>query len=91
MLGDDALESLTNAMTRQAESADDRREALEHCMGRLKPEHRKVLPDRYYYDNSRQEIADNLGIQARSVTVLLRRVRLVLAECIANRVKGGSR
>ena len=90
LLGDDALESLTHAMARQAVSADDRREALEHCMDRLKPEHRQVLADRYYYDNSRQEIAESMGIQARSVTVLLRRVRLVLAECISNRIKGAS-
>jgi RNA polymerase sigma-70 factor (ECF subfamily) len=90
LLGDDALESLTNAMARQATTADDRREALEHCMGRLKPEHRQVLADRYYSDNSRQEIADTLGIKARSVTVLLRRIRLILAECIGNRVKGAS-
>ncbi len=62
-------------MTRQAASADERREALEHCMARLKPEHRQVLADRYYSDNSRQEIADTLGIKARSVTVLLRRIR----------------
>lgn len=90
LLGDEAIESLTQAMARQAPHADDRREALEHCMGRLKPEHRQVLSDRYYNDNSRQEIAENLGIQARSVTVLLRRVRLILAECIARRVKGAS-
>ena len=90
LLGDAALDSLTDAMTRQAPDADHRREALEYCMSRLKPEHRRVLADRYYHDHSRQEIADTLGIQARSVTVLLRRVRLVLAECIANRVKGAS-
>lgn len=90
LLGDEALESLTQAMTRQAPKADDRREALEYCMGRLKPEHRQVLADRYYNDNSRQEIADALGIKARSVTVLLRRVRLVLAECITKRSKEAS-
>lgn len=90
LLGDDALESLTNAMARQTGTADDRRESLEHCMGRLKPEHRQVLADRYYNDNSLQEIADSLGIKARSVSVLLRRIRLVLAECIGNRTKGAS-
>lgn len=90
LLGDAALESLTNAMTRQAATADDRREALEHCMDRLKPEHRQVLADRYYEDNSRQEIAESLGIQARSVSVLLRRIRLVLAECIGKRMKGAA-
>lgn len=91
LLGDEALESLTDAMARQADSADDRREALEHCMARLKPEHRQVLADRYYNGNSRQEIADHLGIQARSVSTLLRRVRLVLAECIDKRLQGVSR
>lgn len=90
LLGDEALESLTHAMTRQAPAADERREALEHCLARLKPEHRQVLADRYYQDNSRQEIADNLGIQARSVSVLLRRIRLILAQCIDSRMKGAA-
>ncbi len=90
LLGDDALEALDLAMVKQAAHADDRREALDHCMGRLKPEHRQVLSDRYYKDMSRQDIADRLNIKARSVTVLLRRVRLVLAECIAKRIKGAS-
>ena len=88
LIGDDALESLTDAMVRKADSADERREALDHCMGRLKPEHRRVLSDRYYKDKGREEIAADLGIKSRSVTVLLRRVRAVLAECIARRVKG---
>lgn len=86
LLGDDALESLTDAMVRQASAADERREALDHCMGRLKPEHRQALSDRYFNNNSRDEIADKLGIQARSVSVLLRRIRLILAECISLRL-----
>jgi RNA polymerase sigma-70 factor (ECF subfamily) len=90
LLGDDALEALDLAMTRQATHADERREALDHCMGRLKPEHRQVLSDRYYKNKTRQQIADNLDIKARSVTVLLRRIRLVLADCIAQRIKGAS-
>ncbi|MGB0766817.1 MAG: sigma-70 family RNA polymerase sigma factor [Phycisphaeraceae bacterium] len=89
LLGDAALESLTDAMTRQASHSDERREALAHCMGRLKPEHRQVLSDRYYGESSRQEIAEKLGIKARSVSVLLRRIRAVLAECISARLKGG--
>jgi RNA polymerase sigma-70 factor (ECF subfamily) len=90
LLGDDALESLTNAMARKASKTDERREALEHCLGRLKPEHRQILSDRYYNDKSRDELATDLGIKKRSVTTLLRRVRLVLAQCISDRMKGAA-
>ncbi|MEM9109594.1 MAG: sigma-70 family RNA polymerase sigma factor [Planctomycetota bacterium] len=90
LLGDEALDSLTDAMARKADTADDRREALDHCMGRLKPEHRRVLAERYGSDKGREEIASDLGIKARSVTVLLRRVRTVLAECIDQRMKGSA-
>lgn len=90
LLGDEALEALTDAMVKQSTHADERREVLDHCVGRLKPGHREVLSDRYYRNKSRQEIADALSIKAASVSVLLRRIRIILAECVSQRLKGAA-
>lgn len=86
LLDDDALDALSKAMTSEAKDIDDRLEALEHCIGRLSDRHRDVLDMRYSGTHSREEIADTLDIKPQSVSVLLRRIRQVLAECVSQRM-----
>ncbi|MGB0769080.1 MAG: sigma-70 family RNA polymerase sigma factor [Phycisphaeraceae bacterium] len=88
LLGEDAMDALSGAMSLEAEDADERLEALEHCIGRLTDKHRDVLAKRYRQQLSRKDIADSLGIRENSVSVMLRRVRSVLEDCVTQRMGG---
>jgi len=88
LLGDTALDALSNAIVSEAEQISDRLDALEHCLGRLSPKHQRLLALRYQDKVSRPAIADALGIRENSVSVLLRRVRQVLEDCVTRRIGG---
>lgn len=88
LLGDEALASLTAAMTQESEQLEERLDALEHCIGRLSEHHQRVLANRYYEHQSREAIAKSMGIKANSVSVMLFRIRQVLHDCINGRLGG---
>lgn len=90
LLGDDAMDALSSAMALEAETVDERLEALDHCIGRLSDKHKLALSKRYREQDSRKDIAEALGIRENSVSVLLRRIRNVLEECVSNRLGGTS-
>ena len=90
LLGEEAMDALSKAMVTEAKDVDDRLEALEHCIGKLSDRHREVLDMRYSDQCSRQAIADALDIKPQSVSVLLRKVRHALAECVSRRIGGVS-
>jgi RNA polymerase sigma-70 factor (ECF subfamily) len=90
LLDEEALNALSKAMVIEARGVDDRLEALEHCIGKLSDRHREVLDMRYTDQCSRQAIADSLNIKPQSVSVLLRKVRQTLAECVSRRIGGVS-
>ena len=50
-------------------------EALNGFLGTLKPDHRKIFLQRYWYYCSVDEIAENLGLTRSKVTVTLMRTR----------------
>lgn len=88
ILGEEALASLSTAMAEESVHLDDRLEALEHCIGRLSESHQQVLANRYYESQSRQQIAEAMGIKVNSVSVMLFRIRQVLFDCINSRMGG---
>lgn len=90
LLGDEAIDALSNAMADEAEQIDEQLEALEHCIGRLSEKHQRVLSKRYREKDSRKDIAQALGIRENSVSVLLRRIRHVLEDCVTRRMGGTS-
>lgn len=90
LLGNEAMSALSVAMVNEAEHIDERLEALEHCIGRLSDKHQRVLEKRYYHKEARKDIAHSLGIRENSVSVLLRRVRHVLEDCVNRRMGGAS-
>ena len=90
LLGEEAMDSLVKAMVSESKDVDDRLEALEHCIGKLSDRHREVLDMRYTDQCSRQAIADAVGMKPQSVSVLLRKVRQALAECVSRRIGGVS-
>lgn len=87
LLGERALESLSEAFIDVSPEMDARREALEHCLGLLKKRHQAVVRQRYFEGASREDIAERLGVKANTVSVTLRRVRESLARCIDERMQ----
>lgn len=86
LLGEEALDKLTDAMTAEAEHAEHRLEALDHCIGRLNPKHKQVLEKRYQGQKSHKTIAQSIGIKQKSVSILLWRIRQILADCVTQRM-----
>jgi RNA polymerase sigma-70 factor (ECF subfamily) len=77
-------------MATESEQVDQRVEALEHCISRLSEKHQRVLERRYRDQDSRKDIAEAMGLKENSVSVLLRRVRHVLEDCVTRRLGGAS-
>ena len=90
LLSDDALEALSGAITDESEQVEARYEVLEHCIGRLSDRHRSVLRQRYRLDKSRQQIAEQFDVKENTVSVMLRRIRQALADCVSERMRGAS-
>lgn len=88
LLGDEAIASLSTAMVEESGHLEDRLEALGHCIGRLNEHHQQVLANRYYEYQSREQIAEAMGIKVNSVSVMLFRIRQVLFDCINSRIGG---
>lgn len=61
-------------------------EALEQCLKRLNTNQRNLVEAFYNARQSREEIAESLGITPSGVKAALRRVRASLGECIQLRV-----
>lgn len=86
LLGDEALDKLSGAMIAEAEQIEHRLEALDHCIGRLNPKHQQVLEQRYQGQKSHKVIAQSIGIKEKSVSILLWRIRQILADCVTQRI-----
>jgi RNA polymerase sigma-70 factor (ECF subfamily) len=61
-------------------------EALEQCMKKLTKSQRELVDAFYAARQSRDEIADSLGITSSGVKASLRRIRAALGECIQHRL-----
>ena len=88
LLGDEALETLSQAIEQESHLIDERYEALEHCMDRLSDRHQLILTQRYRKDKSHLQIAQEIGVKQNTVSVTLRRIRQALADCVADRLGG---
>ena len=91
LLGEDALEALSGAIVQESQQVDDRYEALEHCISRLSEQHRQVLTQRYRQDRTREEIATQLQVKQNTISVMLRRIRRALGDCVRERMGGATR
>lgn len=90
LLSDDALDALSGAVANQSQAIDQRHEALEHCIDRLSDRHREVLVQRYRQEQTREQIAERLQVKQNTISVMLRRIRQALAECVRQRLEGAS-
>lgn len=82
VLSAEAFEHLVAESHRQAEVADERRRALEKCLGKLREEDRRLLTIRYDQGRAATEIAHLLSRSAQGVRKSLHRIRLALLKCV---------
>lgn len=86
VFSNDLLKRLADTISAQAESRNDRREALDACLDELPDKSRKLLDLRYVDELSAAEAAKAIGSTGGSVRVLLSRIRTALADCVQRRV-----
>ena len=88
LLAEDALDALAGAIEAEAGHVDERYQALEHCIERLSDKQRSVLTQRYREDKTRQQIAAQFDVKENTISVMLRRIRHALADCVTQRLGG---
>ncbi len=81
-LDEETLHALAEEHTSRRDRLDDRVAALETCLGKLKPDRRKLVEDYYHGGASVEALAKRLNRRANTVAVTLHRVRQLLADCI---------
>jgi len=86
VFSDELLKRFADTISKQAESRNHRREALEACLDDLPDKSRKLLDLRYVEEVSAAEAAEAIGSTSGSVRVLLSRIRTALAECVQRRL-----
>jgi len=67
-------------------TAPARHEALEECLGILRPEDRALILKRYFEDYRVKQLAAEVGRSADSLKMSLHRIRNVLATCVKRRL-----
>jgi RNA polymerase sigma-70 factor (ECF subfamily) len=79
-------EEVVLAMSEDTETAaaefEDRREALDNCLGKLKHEQRELLQQHYILGHSLREISAATGRGESAVKMILLRLREQLSHCI---------
>jgi RNA polymerase sigma-70 factor (ECF subfamily) len=85
-LSDALLETIACEAVAEAEELEPRRRALGQCLERLPADHRSLVSQRYQPDGCVNELAVARGSSPKAVSEMLRRIRLMLLECIERRV-----
>lgn len=88
VLSEDALIRLGRALEEHQDENEDRRAALRHCLQQVSGRHREVLELRYRDNVKVMDIAQQFGMSASAVSVMLHRVRALLHECIKRQLIG---
>jgi RNA polymerase sigma-70 factor (ECF subfamily) len=85
-------EDLAKVLAKDAQDAmadlPEQLAAMESCIDRLQPRHRKIVELKYQMGQSHVVIAQQFDTTANAVTQLLHRLRLKLMDCIQKRMKG---
>ncbi|WP_035602649.1 sigma-70 family RNA polymerase sigma factor [Haloferula sp. BvORR071] len=87
-LDDDVAELLADELEEQTdpELTESRIEALSACLGKLRPEDRELLMQRYWRKIRLQDFAVSSGRSLSGLKVQLFRLRAALKRCIEDRV-----
>ena len=81
------IADLTEARTKSLDQEETRHEALAGCIGKLRNEEKSVIRQRYFDNESVEEIAQNLGKAKSTVYSALSRARGQLADCMKRRLR----
>ena len=73
---------LEDALEKVSQESEERRSALRVCLERVQGRRREVLEMRYSRSAKIADIAQQYGMSADGVFVMLHRIRAALFECI---------
>lgn len=76
------LQTVAEELPESLDQLEDRRQALESCLQKLRPGDRQLIQERYRPGSRACDVADKLGRPANSVYQSLGRIRRMLMECI---------
>ncbi|MCA9044446.1 MAG: sigma-70 family RNA polymerase sigma factor [Planctomycetaceae bacterium] len=79
---DEFVSAIAHEAAEHSETSESERNALEHCLKKLRPNDRKLIQSRYQPGSSGKDLAEQLGRPANSVYQSLGRIRRMLLECI---------
>jgi len=82
----EALAEKLERLSGRSDNSIERIEALKGCVKRLGPKHRQLIHLRYHAHAAVKDIAENLGQTAAGTSMLLHRVRTILARCIERKL-----
>src|SRR6476620_1102683 len=81
-LSDEALAQVAQTRLEMYDVLEARRQALAHCLDRLKRESRELLERCYAGQDSIKEVAAELGQRPNALYMTLKRLRRTLFDCI---------
>jgi RNA polymerase sigma-70 factor (ECF subfamily) len=84
--GDEFLQTVAEEAATRSEELEGRREALEHCLQKLRESDRELIRRRYQPGSSGKVAAEVMRRPANSVYQSLGRIRRTLLECINRRL-----
>jgi len=83
----ETIEAIAERVGIASDQMDDRRWALQECLGRLSESKRQLLMLYYSSEDSLREIAEQLGRSFEAVRRSLLRTRIALADCITRALR----
>lgn len=83
------LELLAENLMERKSDSDDRLSALRDCLQSL-PEHSRIVVESYYGGRDVRDIASRRNTTSNAIYKLLNRVRILLHECVVQKLAGGS-
>ena len=82
LFSDQFIDMLATPTQRSTEMLDARRDALQHCLGKLSAADRQLVAARYQPQGSTRSVAESLGRSVQGTRKALHRIRLALMVCI---------
>jgi RNA polymerase sigma-70 factor (ECF subfamily) len=89
MFNQSVMEYLADSLESQADTSDNRRQALNHCKERLVSSDRQLIELRYSDNRTARQVARELGREENTVYKALGRIRRQLLECVLRRLAMG--
>jgi RNA polymerase sigma-70 factor (ECF subfamily) len=79
---EDTVDKIAASAERVSPEMQDRLDALQFCMSKLRAKHQKLLRLRYLEELKPRQLAEQIGGSPNAVSAMIRRVRMAIAECI---------